>query len=488
MRPSRYDFPEPVCSGGWVWRDNWRGTYKQLDSEWNVPLTARVESMYATSGEVDDVEYDMLFGGDGNHLYRSVPGRKARKHWFHSGTNLGNALEKGPTRIDEWYQPPNWEKGLKSWKGSRRDVLVADIKVFGDETQVYWYERGEVTGRMSLATILEAMDKAPPYVHVPTVAELRETLASQRANLAMAKRQASQEIAQQESANRYLQHEARYLDAVIDLDVMEAATKQGRYQYRVTTDGAAYKEAEWEVAKDALRERVATFKSRWDEHAAGQAAERAEDQAAIDGYEDMIGEIQAKLAPAAVPDEPEQPIVMVPVLPVAKVNPVTPMPAVPPVDTLGVGTAATRDTGKVNAPPERYIGDQPAKPPAEEAPKLDVSNDPANGKVLGYVGGERTWVATAPPAPVPSDVLDLTGVDLLMDSKHLRPVDWDSARVKKLDVWVRSSGTGKVRVFSGEDLDGVVVDFGDVEVPLKRGRQGFYFANLSAEQVAEIRK
>ena len=355
MRPSRYDFPEPVCSGGWVWRDNWRGTYKQLDSEWNVPLTARVESMYATSGEVDDVEYDMLFGGEGNHLYRSVPGRKARKHWFHSGTNLGNALEKGPTRIDEWYQPPNWEKGLKSWKGSRRDVLVADIKVFGDETQVYWYERGEVTGRMSLATILEAMDKAPPYVHVPTVAELRETLASQRANLAMAKRQASQEIAQQESANRYLQHEARYLDAVIDLDVMEAATKQGRYQYRVTTDGAAYKEAEWEVAKDALRERVATFKSRWDEHAAGQAAERAEDQAAIDGYEDMIGEIQAKLAPQLAPpapapvnaedapapsSEPAEEEAMVfgtaatrditrsASAPVAKVNPVTPMPAV----------------------------------------------------------------------------------------------------------------------------------------------------------------
>ena len=87
----------------------------------------------------------------------------------------------------------------------------------------------------------------------------------------------------------------------------------------------------------------------------------------------------------------------------------------------------------------------------------------------------------------PHDVLDLTGIDLSMDRKHLRPVDWDSARVKTFDVWVRPNGTGKVRAFSGENLDGVIVDFGDVEVPLRRGRPGFYFANLNPEQVKEIR-
>ena len=87
----------------------------------------------------------------------------------------------------------------------------------------------------------------------------------------------------------------------------------------------------------------------------------------------------------------------------------------------------------------------------------------------------------------PHAVLDLTGIDLRMDRKHLRPVDWDSARVKTFDVWVRPSGTGKVRAFSVEDLDGVIVDFGDVEVSLRRGRPGFYFANLTASQVKEIR-
>ena len=102
---------------------------------------------------------------------------------------------------------------------------------------------------------------------------------------------------------------------------------------------------------------------------------------------------------------------------------------------------------------------------------------------------------TDAPAPEPksdavvTDVLDLTGVDLRMDGAHLRPVDWHDPRVKTFDVWVRGNGTGKVRVFSGVDLDGVVVDFGDVEVTLQAhpGRKGWHFANLTAAQVKEIR-
>ena len=149
----------------------------------------------------------------------------------------------------------------------------------------------------------------------------------------------------------------------------------------------------------------------------------------------------------------------------AKLNPVTPMPAV---------ATSTSSPPK----PQRYLGDQATAKAETFAIEAERINTP-------YPVAEPP--ATAPPAPTPSnDVLDLTGIDLRMDRKHLRPVDWDSARVRTFDVWVRPNGTGKVRAFSGENLDGVVVDFGDVEVPLKQGRPGFYFANLSVEQVAEI--
>ena len=150
----------------------------------------------------------------------------------------------------------------------------------------------------------------------------------------------------------------------------------------------------------------------------------------------------------------------------AKLNPVTPMPAV---------ATSTSSPPK----PQRYIGDQAITAKAEtfviEAERINTPIPVAEPP------------ATAPPAPTPSnDVLDLTGIDLRMDRKHLRPVDWHDPSVRTFDVWVRPNGTGKVRAFSSKNLDGVVVDFGDVEVPLKQGRKGFYFANLSVEQVAEI--
>ena len=69
---------------------------------------------------------------------------------------------------------------------------------------------------------------------------------------------------------------------------------------------------------------------------------------------------------------------------------------------------------------------------------------------------------------------------------HYAPVDVELPEGVKLNVWVRPNGTGKVRCRSEQDMDGVIVDFGDIEVPLRGVRPGWFFAELTTDQVGEI--
>ena len=69
---------------------------------------------------------------------------------------------------------------------------------------------------------------------------------------------------------------------------------------------------------------------------------------------------------------------------------------------------------------------------------------------------------------------------------HLLPDKYVDSRIRDCDIWIRKNGTGKVRVFSDSDMDNEIIDFGDIEVVLKSGRPGFFFANLTGDQVEEI--
>ena len=106
-------------------------------------------------------------------------------------------------------------------------------------------------------------------------------------------------------------------------------------------------------------------------------------------------------------------------------------------------------------------------------------------------------VTEAPPAPAPveepapraeadSSGIDFTGTEWYQKGSILWPSGIVDQRVE--NIWVRPNGTGKVRAFSDDDMTGLVVDFGDIEVALESAtRRRFYFANLTAEQVIEIR-
>jgi hypothetical protein len=442
MRPSRYDFQEPVCSGGDVWRANWRGVYHQIDQEWNVPLTTPKEGVYSTSGEISDIEYDMHFGGDGNYLFLAVPSRKNRTVWFHSDTNIRNSgvYDHGKDGMSEWVKDTYWTKVL--WKRTRRDVLLDDIKAFGGEAMVFWYNRGEVVSTMSLAAILAGIDRAKPYVHVPTPAEMREQLVSQQMNLAAAERHAQEIVEGHTSANRHLRYDKRYKEAVQDLRDIEAATK--KKSYWVAADGRAWRDDEWESAKHGYRERAEQFRGRWVEHRAEQEAELKGAQAATKAIENELDELSAQMVSRGV---------------------------------LGVGTAGI-------GPPPPPLPVAPADPapvlvPVPPDVEVAVKDEPkADSRLLrGGVSKQRP-------------VIDLTGVEWRFRRNHLWPIDWDPKLCRQLNIWIRPAGTGKVRVLTEGDteLEDAIVDFGDIEATLKRGRQGFYFANITPEQVAEIRQ
>ena len=92
----------------------------------------------------------------------------------------------------------------------------------------------------------------------------------------------------------------------------------------------------------------------------------------------------------------------------------------------------------------------------------------------------------APRAEADSSGIDFTGTQWYQKGNILWPSGIVDQRVE--NIWVRPNGTGKVRAFSDDDMTGLVVDFGDIEVALESAtRRRFYFANLTAEEVIEIR-
>ena len=84
-------------------------------------------------------------------------------------------------------------------------------------------------------------------------------------------------------------------------------------------------------------------------------------------------------------------------------------------------------------------------------------------------------------------VVDFTDIDWTASRKHLHPQDFDHPDIRKVDIWVRKSGTGLLRCFSERDLTGFIADFGDIERQLSRRRVGLYVVNLTVEEVKEIR-
>ena len=98
------------------------------------------------------------------------------------------------------------------------------------------------------------------------------------------------------------------------------------------------------------------------------------------------------------------------------------------------------------------------------------------------------WTGGVPvPVPEPEpEVIDFAGTEWYQKGSILWPSGIVDQRVE--NIWVRPNGTGKVRAFSDDDMTGLVVDFGDIEVVLESAtRRRFYFANLTAAQVKEIR-
>ena len=90
-------------------------------------------------------------------------------------------------------------------------------------------------------------------------------------------------------------------------------------------------------------------------------------------------------------------------------------------------------------------------------------------------------------------VVDLEGVPLVQRGPGLFPDedDWNpQAEIKSMNIWLRSNGTGLVRVptHDHQDISGWPVSFGDNRVVvLTQRRPGLCVANLSAEQLREIK-
>lgn len=124
------------------------------------------------------------------------------------------------------------------------------------------------------------------------------------------------------------------------------------------------------------------------------------------------------------------------------------------------------------------IAPDPQTPQARETAGKPYAEQAASAEAIG--AGRQVFVDDTDPEP--DNVIDLTGAAWERRGKFL--VAPDTGPVQ--DIWVRPNGTGKVRAFSDDDLTGHVVDLGDIEVKLIKGRHRFYFANLAAEEVKEL--
>ena len=90
--------------------------------------------------------------------------------------------------------------------------------------------------------------------------------------------------------------------------------------------------------------------------------------------------------------------------------------------------------------------------------------------------------------------LDLTGATLERGERpqrtdYLYPASWTQPTdISEFNIWIRSNGTGKLRVLSSADYDGTTVRFaGGIEATLHRQRAGFYAHDLSPAQVNVLR-
>lgn len=156
---------------------------------------------------------------------------------------------------------------------------------------------------------------------------------------------------------------------------------------------------------------------------------------------------------------------------------------------------------KVAEAPPVAVTDAPAPPAIQDRtePKSDTDPKRIPSALIPSVWGEGIKPAPAVArAAAPSmaerwtagepepDVIDFAGTEWYQKGSILWPSGIVDQRVE--NIWVRPNGTGKVRAFSDDDMTGLVVDFGDIEVVLESAtRRRFYFANLTAEQVIEIR-
>ena len=129
---------------------------------------------------------------------------------------------------------------------------------------------------------------------------------------------------------------------------------------------------------------------------------------------------------------------------------------------------------------------------SSKAPETDMAASASKPKAPA-VAELLAKIATTRNEPTPtvesteSDEIDLAGCEWnKFQRAHYAPVDVELPEGVKLNIWVRSNGTGKVRCRSEQDMDGVIVDFGDIEVPLRGVRPGWFFAELTTDQVGEI--
>ena len=88
-------------------------------------------------------------------------------------------------------------------------------------------------------------------------------------------------------------------------------------------------------------------------------------------------------------------------------------------------------------------------------------------------------------------VIDLAGVKWTRRGKFLVAIGLVIPKVKKFDIWIRSSGTGKLRIFSDRPLLQEIdwVRFGKGEDDKKAiitQRKGFFCADLTADELDSL--
>ena len=128
---------------------------------------------------------------------------------------------------------------------------------------------------------------------------------------------------------------------------------------------------------------------------------------------------------------------------------------------------------------------------SDKAPETDMA-EPASKPNAPTVAELLAKVATTPRdrptvESTERDEIDVTGAEWQeFKRSHYKPVGVDMPEgVNEFNVWVRSNGTGKIRCLASRDMNGVIVDFGDIEAPLRGVRPGWFFAELTADQVGE---